>query len=85
MAPGLRCNISHLHANVVHKILFDKGTTFITMDNLQMAYEVFDELVMYYRTTLFADKAKFELGLIDLTVGRYEKADAFFIALCYSS
>jgi len=60
------------------EILFNKGMTHINMDNLQMAYEVFDELVMYYRTTLFADKAKFELGLIDLAVGRYEKADAFF-------
>lgn len=60
------------------EILFNKGMTYINMDNLQMAYEVFDELVMYYRTTLFADKAKFELGLIDLAVGRYEKADAFF-------
>jgi TolA-binding protein len=60
------------------EILFNKGMTYIAMDNVQMAYEVFDELVMYYRTTLFADKAKFELGLIDLAVGRYEKADAFF-------
>ncbi len=60
------------------EILFNKGMTYINMDNLQMAYEVFDELVMYYRTTLFADKAKFELGLIDLAVGRFEKADAFF-------
>jgi len=60
------------------EILFSKGMTYINMDNLQMAYEVFDELVMYHRTNLFADKAKFELGLIDLAVGRYEKADAFF-------
>ncbi|NNG27174.1 MAG: tetratricopeptide repeat protein, partial [Ignavibacteriaceae bacterium] len=62
----------------IPEILFDKGMTYINMDNVQMAYEVFDELVMYHRTTLFAAKAKFELGLIDLAVGRFEKADTFF-------
>lgn len=63
------------------EILFMKGTTYLKMDDIQNAYSTFSELALYHRETLFADKAKFEMGVIDLASSRYEKADEFFLYL----
>lgn len=60
------------------EILFNKGNTLVQMDMFREAYEVFDEVSMYYPNTLFADKSRFEMGLIELAVGRYTNSDNFF-------
>jgi len=61
------------------EILFIKGTTYIKADDVQKAYGTFEELAMYHPETLFADKAKFEMGLIDLAAERYEIANNHFL------
>jgi len=58
-----------------------KGLTYINADSLQQAYEVFSDVAYYYRETIFADKSKFESGLIDLAAGRYENSDNNFLEL----
>jgi TolA-binding protein len=61
------------------EILFIKGTTYIKADDVQKAYGTFEDLAMYHPETLFADKAKFEMGLIDLATERYEIANNHFL------
>ncbi|MBE0571262.1 MAG: tetratricopeptide repeat protein [Ignavibacteriaceae bacterium] len=61
------------------EVLFIKGTAYIKMDNVQKAYGTFEELAMYHRETIFADQAKFEMGLIDMATGRYDIADKHFL------
>jgi len=65
----------------IPEILFMKGLTYLKMEEIQNAYAAFNELAIYHRETLFADKAKFEMGLIDLAASRYNKADAFFLEI----
>jgi TolA-binding protein len=61
------------------EVLFIKGTAYIKLDNVQKAYGTFEELAMYHRETIFADQAKFEMGLIDMATGRYDVADKNFL------
>jgi TolA-binding protein len=59
--------------------LFLKGTAYIKSDNVQKAYDTFEELAMYHGETIFADQARFEMGLIDIATGRYEFANKNFL------
>jgi len=61
------------------EVLFIKGMAYIKADDVQKAYGTFEELAMYHPETLFADKAKFEMGLIDLAAERYNLADNHFL------
>ena len=61
------------------EVLFIKGTAYIKADNVQKAYGTFEELVMYHREDIFADRAKFEMGVIDMATGRFEIADKNFL------
>ncbi|HEY7750878.1 MAG TPA: tetratricopeptide repeat protein, partial [Ignavibacteriaceae bacterium] len=63
------------------EILFMKGIAYTRLNDARSAYETFGELVMYHKENLFADKAKFEMGLIDLAAERYVNADAYFIEI----
>ena len=65
----------------IPEILYMKGLTYINADSLLQAYEVFSDVSYYYRETIFADKSKFESGLIDLAAGRYENSDNNFLEL----
>jgi TolA-binding protein len=61
------------------EVLFIKGTAYIKADNMQKAYGTFEELAMYHREDIFADRAKFEMGVIDMATGGYEIADKHFL------
>ncbi|MBK9099604.1 MAG: tetratricopeptide repeat protein [bacterium] len=61
------------------EVLFLKGTAYIKSDDLQKAYGTFEELAMYHRETIFADRAKIEMGLIDLAISRFEEANKNFL------
>lgn len=60
------------------EMLFNKGLTLVEMQRLQEAYQVLDNLSTTYPDNIFADKARLELGLIELAAGRYENADMYF-------
>jgi TolA-binding protein len=68
-------------SSAIPEILYMKGMTYISADSLQQAYEVFTDVSYYYRETIFADKSKFEMGMIDLAVGRYENSDKHFLEI----
>lgn len=68
-------------SSAIPEILYMKGVTYINADSLQKAYEVFTDVTYYYRESLFADKSKFEMGIIDLAAGRYENSDKYFLEI----
>jgi TolA-binding protein len=66
------------------EILYLKGMTLVNKNDFQSAYEVFDEVVLYHKQSIFADKSKFEIGLIELAAERYEGAENSFKQLAES-
>jgi len=65
----------------IAELLFMKGDTYLKKNDLSGAFDVFEEIPMYYTTNVFADKAKLEMGLIKLKKKRYENADKLFMEL----
>jgi TolA-binding protein len=63
------------------EILFAKGVTLTNNNNFDEAYTDFAELISDYPGSLFADKAKLELGIIEMAAGRYDNADSYFSGL----
>ncbi len=63
------------------EILFMKGVTLTSNKNFDDAYADFAQLIQDYPASLFADKAKLELGLIELAASRYDNADSYFSGL----
>jgi TolA-binding protein len=69
---------SFSNSNRIPELLFIKANTLVNKGNIAAAYEVYDEIVQYYRGSIFAEKSKFELGLIELATKRYENAEIYF-------
>jgi tetratricopeptide (TPR) repeat protein len=51
-----------------------KATTLVNSGDVAGAYGVFDEIVQYHGETVFADRSKFEIGLIEYSAKRYDNA-----------
>ena len=62
----------------IAEIHFMKGVTYSNKQDPEDAYRVFQEVVQSYSGNIFADKAKFELGLIELAAGSYDDARIYF-------
>lgn len=65
----------------VPEFQYNKGMTLLEKNNFQEAYSMFEEVVMYNPGTVFGDKSKFELALIDIAAKRYASADEYLTAL----
>lgn len=63
------------------EFLFNKGMNLNNKGDQASAYDVFDEVVLYYDGTIFADKARLELGLIELKSKRYSNASKYLTTL----
>jgi len=61
------------------EVLYMKGMAYIKIEDVQKAYGTFEELSMYHSETIFADRAKFEMGVIDMAANRYAVADQHFL------
>ena len=61
------------------ELLYMKGMAYIKIEDVQKAYGTFEELSMYHSETIFADRAKFEMGVIDMAANRYAVADQHFL------
>ena len=59
------------------EIIFMKGETFINKGDISNAYDTFDEVLLYHDGGLFADKARLELGKLELNSKRYDRAETF--------
>lgn len=62
----------------IAELKFNKAEALVKKEELQTAYETFDELIKYYDGILFADKAKLELGKLELERKGYDNAERFF-------
>ncbi len=62
----------------IAEILFMKGVSYGNKKDSDSAYKVFQDVVQYHSGTIFADKAKLELGLIELAAARYSNAEFYF-------
>lgn len=60
------------------EILFEKADLLLDEEKVGEAYETLDYIVTYYDGTLFADKAKVELGVLELKRGSYQNAENLF-------
>ncbi|PJA98131.1 MAG: hypothetical protein CO128_08830 [Ignavibacteriales bacterium CG_4_9_14_3_um_filter_30_11] len=78
----LRSSIDKLKGSAkLAELAFILGTTFVNANNVSSAYDAFNDVISYYSGTIFSEKAKLELGLIDLAAKRYENAEYYFRAL----
>jgi TolA-binding protein len=60
------------------EIEFLKGVTYSNKNDVTNAYDTFNQVLTNYPSSIFADKAKFELGVIELAAKRYENATQYF-------
>ena len=60
------------------EILFLQGLAFINLNEKANAYKSFDEIIKYYDKTLFSDKAKIEIGILEIINKRFTNAEIFF-------
>ena len=65
----------------IAEILFMRATTYANSGDIINAYQVFDEIVQYHRETVFADRSKFEIGLIEYSARRYDNAVVYLRSL----
>ncbi len=60
------------------ELMFYKANALIKTDNLQAGYETYNNIITYYTENLFADKAKFELGYLEMKRKGYRNAELMF-------
>ena len=60
------------------EIMFLKAVTLSNKGDVTKAYAAFNDVVTDFGSSIFAQKAKFELGLIDLAAKRYDNATQYF-------
>ncbi|MHC1737508.1 MAG: tetratricopeptide repeat protein [Ignavibacteriaceae bacterium] len=56
------------------ELMYLKGESYVKKGDTGAAFDIFDEIVMYYEATIFADKSRLELGKIELISKRYDNA-----------
>lgn len=64
--------------SAVPELLYRKGLANSKKGDDASAFDAFDELVTYHDGTLFADKGRVELGVIELNAKRYANAVKYF-------
>ncbi len=65
-------------SNSIPEILYWKGMAAKKKGDSATAFDAFDELAIYYENNLFADKARLELGIIELDAKRFPNAVKYF-------
>ncbi len=60
------------------EILFLQGIANINADKKDDAYKSFDEIIKYYDKTLFSDKAKIEIGILEIENNRASNSEQLF-------
>lgn len=73
-----KASMKLLNSPRLPEIIFLKASTNANSGNISRAYEVYSGLLQNYPGNIFTEKAKLEMGLIDLAAGRSDQADIFF-------
>lgn len=63
------------------EIMLNKAMVLVDMKNLQLAYESFLDVISYFPKSIFAEKSKLEIGIIELSSKRYDKAEELLNSL----
>jgi TolA-binding protein len=71
-------------SNKIPELQYNRGMTYLEMSKYQEAYSSFQEVVAYNPQSVFADKSKFELALIDMVGGRFTTSDEYLTKLAES-
>ena len=56
------------------EIMFAKGEAYLKKGDVAAAYDLFDEIAMYYSQSIFGDKSRMEVGIIELNSKRFDNA-----------
>jgi len=62
----------------IEEVIYNKAKTLISLKRLADAYNELNNLTVYYDGIVFADKAKIELGLLELARDNYDNAKELF-------
>lgn len=62
----------------IPEVLFMKASLYQTTNNLSKAYETYNQIINYHDNSVFASKAKIDLGMLELAGGRPESAEQYF-------
>ncbi len=65
----------------VPELLYLKGLAEVSNKDTAIAYKTFEDIFSFYGGEIFADKAKIELGIIELGRKNYSKAEEYFLTL----
>lgn len=65
-------------SNRVPELLYQQGINQVKDNKIAEASSSFDQIINYYEGSIFASKAKVELGVIELQKNNYENAQALF-------
>jgi len=65
----------------VPEMLFMKGSMQANKEDVSDAYETYNTIVQYYSSSIFSDKAKLEMSIIDLAANRFDEATTFLTEL----
>lgn len=60
------------------EIIFLKATTNINAGDIPKAYDSYSNLLQNFPGNIFSEKAKIEMGIIDLAAQRFDQADIYF-------
>lgn len=60
------------------EIYYLKALINIEQNNVASAYDNLNKLIMYYDGNVFSDKARIEMGVLELARGKYESAEDLF-------
>lgn len=60
------------------EMLYNKGIALLELNKIPDAYQTFNQIISSYDESLFASKAKIELGILELARKSYENAEILF-------
>ena len=63
------------------EFLYWKAVTLSDKGDVASAYDVYDEIVQYYDGSIFADKARLDLGTVEMNAKRFTNAIKYFQSL----
>lgn len=62
------------NSNRIPELKYMLGETYLLGGSIPKAYDIFDEIVVYHDKNIFADKARIELGIIEMNAKRFDNA-----------
>lgn len=65
-------------ASRLPELMYNKGIALVAKGDHKSAYQTFQEITQYYTESVFTEKSKIELGILEIQNERYENAVIYF-------